>query len=183
MEFLNLSTYKIGEIPCNVDVVAPLEIADWLVDEISSISVSDKVKIWQLSPFSNVDTFTVSSFALETLTRRAVRKENVNEKYFNLLQENKFLYSTSDAGYTTDNKILSTPTVNNTPVSPNRKLVYISFFFIGFIIGVGILFVKYLTFNEINLIDDLNKLLPVPLLGNAPALVPLIKISKKPSLL
>lgn len=91
---------------------------------------------------------------------RLSRIQELNEKYFNLLTENKFLYSISDAGYTSNNQILSLPSLSEDPISPNRKLIYISFVAIGVIIGVVILFLKYLTFNEINLLDDLNKLLP-----------------------
>ena len=88
----------------------------------------------------------------------------------NLLTENKFKYSISDAGYTTNNKMLSLPTLNETPISPNNKLITFSFIAIGFIVGLGILFLKFITFNEINILDDLNKLLPekVTTLGGVP---------------
>ena len=96
--------------------------------------------------------------------------QDLNEKYFTLLTEKKVLYSISDAGYASNNRILSRPAVNNTPVSPNRKLIYITFVFFGIVIGLGIMFFKYLTFNEINMLDDLKKLLPsrASILGAVP---------------
>ncbi|TXI85081.1 MAG: polysaccharide biosynthesis tyrosine autokinase, partial [Crocinitomicaceae bacterium] len=96
--------------------------------------------------------------------------QDLNEKYFTLLTEKKVLYSISDAGYASNNRILSRPAVNNTPVSPNRKLIYVTFVFFGIVIGLGIMFFKYLTFNEINMLDDLKKLLPsrASILGGVP---------------
>ena len=101
---------------------------------------------------------------------RLGRIQALNEQYFNLLTENKYKYSISDAGYTTNYQMLSLPTMNELPMSPNKSLIYISFMSIGLIIGIASLFYKFLTFNEINLLDDLNKLLPdhVTTLGGVP---------------
>ncbi len=98
------------------------------------------------------------------------RIQELNEGFYNMLTENKYLYSISDAGYTTDNKMLSIPTMSELPMSPNKSLIYLTFLGIGLIIGLAILFYKYLTFNEINILDDLNKLLPdhVTTLGGVP---------------
>lgn len=98
------------------------------------------------------------------------RIQELNEGFYNMLTENKYLYSISDAGYTTNNKMLSLPTMSELPMSPNKSLIYLSFLAIGLIIGLAILFFKYLTFNEVNLLDDLNKLLPehVTTLGGVP---------------
>jgi tyrosine-protein kinase Etk/Wzc len=66
--------------------------------------------------------------------------------------------------------MLSLPTMSELPMSPDRSLIYISFLAIGLILGLAVLFMKFLTFNEINLLDDLNKLLPekVTTLGGVP---------------
>ena len=96
--------------------------------------------------------------------------QDLNEKYFGLLTEKKVLYSISDAGYSSSNRVLSRPAVNATPVSPNRNLVYGSYIFIGLFLGFSILFLRYLTFNEINQVEDLKKLLPAKatILGGLP---------------
>lgn len=91
---------------------------------------------------------------------RLTRIQDLNEKYFNLLTENKFLYSISNAGYHSNNQMLSMPTFSEIPISPKRSLIFLSFVSIGLIVGVVFLFLKYLTFNEINMLDDLKKLLP-----------------------
>lgn len=96
--------------------------------------------------------------------------QDLNEKYFTLLTEKKFLYSISDAGYSSNNRILSRPVVNSTPVSPNRNLIYTTFVMFGIVLGLGIMLFRYLTFNEINLLEDLKKLLPqqASILGGIP---------------
>lgn len=96
--------------------------------------------------------------------------QELNEKYFTLLTEKKVLYSISDAGYASNNRILSRPSVNSSPVSPNRKLIYSTFVMFGVVLGLGIMFIRYLTFNEINQLDDLKKLLPAKasILGGVP---------------
>ncbi len=98
------------------------------------------------------------------------RIQELNEGFYNMLTENKYKYSISDAGFTTNNKILSFPTISELPMTPNRSFIYLAFLSIGLIIGLGILVFKYLTFNEINLLDDLNRLLPehVTTLGGVP---------------
>ena len=96
--------------------------------------------------------------------------QELNEKYFTLLTEKKVLYAISDAGYSSNSRILTRPIVNSTPVSPNRKLIYVTFIMFGIILGLGVMLIKYLTFNEINLIEDLVKLLPskASILGGVP---------------
>lgn len=103
--------------------------------------------------------------------------QDLNEKYFTLLTEKKVLYAISDAGYASNNRILTRPVTNNTPVSPNRQLIFSSFSFFGLLIGLALLVYLYLTFNEINLLEDLKKLLPskATILGG----IPVVKSQKE----
>ncbi len=96
--------------------------------------------------------------------------QELNEKYYSLLTEKKAQYAISNAGYAPTSRVLSKPFVPETPVSPNRKIIYISFFLFGLLIGIGLIIYKYLTYNEINSMDDLKKLLPdnISFLGGVP---------------
>ena len=96
--------------------------------------------------------------------------QDLNEKYFQLLTEKKVLYAISDAGYASNNRILTKSEVNLRPVAPNRNLIYGSFIFFGLLIGLAIMFVKYITFNEINQLEDLESILPskATILGGVP---------------
>ena len=86
--------------------------------------------------------------------------QDLNEKYFQLLTEKKVLYSISDAGYSSNNRVLTKAELSMVPVAPNRKLIYASFIVFGLIIGIGVMFLKYITFNEINNIEELRSILP-----------------------
>jgi tyrosine-protein kinase Etk/Wzc len=85
--------------------------------------------------------------------------QNLNDKYFTLLTEKKILYSISNAGYTSNNRVLNQATFSNDPISPNKNKTYGIFIFVGFILAISFLVIKYLTYNEITTIDDLKLLL------------------------
>ncbi len=96
--------------------------------------------------------------------------QDLNDKYFTLLTEKKVLYAISDAGYASSNRVLSQPKVSGIAVEPNASFIYTSFILFGVVIGLGVMFLKYLTFNEINLIEDLESILPekASILGGIP---------------
>ncbi len=103
---------------------------------------------------------------------RLKKIENLNNKYFTLLTEKKVMYGISDAGYASSIRVLSSAKVPTIPIEPGKSIIYGSFIFFGFIIGLGVLALKYLRFNEINLVEDLENLLPLraSMLGGVPQL-------------
>ena len=96
--------------------------------------------------------------------------QNLNEKYYTLLTEKQVLYSISNAGYASSNKILNNASISNTPISPQKSLIYGAAIFMSLATGIVLLFFRYVTFNEINQLPELQKLLPprVSLLGAIP---------------
>lgn len=96
--------------------------------------------------------------------------QELNEKYYQLLTEKKVQYSISDAGFASNNRILKKPTADFTPVEPKSSIIYTAFILLGFFIGIGVLFLKYISFNEINLLEDLENILPekATILGGVP---------------
>lgn len=96
--------------------------------------------------------------------------QDLNEKYFQLLTEKKVQYAISDAGFSSNNRILKNPSLDPTPVEPKSSTVYISFLLLGMFLSLGIIFIKYVSFNEINLIEDLQNILPshATILGGVP---------------
>lgn len=86
--------------------------------------------------------------------------QQLNDKYYSLLTEKKVMYSISDAGYSSSNRILRRAEVNLNPVKPNSRAIYGAFLGFGFVLGMILLFLSYVRFNEINYTDDLKKLLP-----------------------
>jgi len=104
----------------------------------------------------------------------------LNEKYFTLLTEKKVMYAISDAGYAASNRVLSSAKIPTVAVEPSRKVIYGAFVFMGLLIGLGIMVLKYLRFNEINIIEDLENLLPqkASMLGGIPLLKYNLEYSK-----
>lgn len=96
--------------------------------------------------------------------------QNLNEKYYTLLTEKQVLYSISNAGYASSNKVLNSASISNQPITPKRSLIYGAAIFMSFAFGVALLFFRYVTFNEINQLPELQKLLPrnTSLLGALP---------------
>lgn len=96
--------------------------------------------------------------------------QDLNEKYYQLLKDKELQYAISDAGFISNNRILRKPIVNFEPVAPVSSLIYAVFFFLGLVIGVGVLLYKYATYNEINLLEDLESVLPekASILGGIP---------------
>jgi len=96
--------------------------------------------------------------------------QELNEKYVSLLTEKKVMYAISDAGFASSNRVLSRPKISSTPVAPNSNFIYGTFIFFGLVIGFGVMFLRYLMFNEINLLEDLENLLPkeATILGGVP---------------
>lgn len=106
--------------------------------------------------------------------------QNLNEKYYTLLTEKQVLYSISNAGYASSNKILNNASISNTPISPQKSLIYGAVIFMSLAIGIVLLFFRYVTFNEINQLPELQKLLPprVSLLGAIPLVKQKMEYSK-----
>jgi tyrosine-protein kinase Etk/Wzc len=97
--------------------------------------------------------------------------QDLNEKYFFLLMNKRSEYYISNAGYATANVVLKPATVNNTPVSPNRKMIIGVAVFLGLMLSIGIIILRYLLHDEVNTQDDLQQLLPdLAILGSVPKL-------------
>jgi len=96
---------------------------------------------------------------------RLERVYEVNEKYYDELIQQKAEFSLAREGYTPDYRVLSYSRPNDTPVSPNKKLVVGGSFVGWFVIGFLIVVVRYLLFNQILSIADVGKHTSVPFLG------------------
>ena len=96
--------------------------------------------------------------------------EGLNNQYFSIFTQKKIEYELSNAGYSTSNRILKNPLLSEFPISPNHKMMYTIFGVIGLLIGIGLMVLRYLTYNDIISIHDLEKLLPesANLLGAVP---------------
>lgn len=96
--------------------------------------------------------------------------QDLNEKYFQLLTEKKVQYSISDAGFSSTDRILKKSTISPDAIEPKSKVIYSAFILLGFFMAIGVLFFKYVSFNEISLLEDLESILPTKatILGGVP---------------
>ncbi len=92
----------------------------------------------------------------------------VNEKYYNELIARKAQYSIEQAGYVSQTVVLEyskTPTV---PVWPVKQSVYLAVIGAALLIGLIIVIIKYLFYNEITSFDDIIKYTDRPIIGIIP---------------
>lgn len=96
--------------------------------------------------------------------------EELNRNYFNQFTEKKIEFQLSNAGYSSNNRILSTPELSENPVSPNRKRTLLFGILLSVVLGLGSLVMRYLFYNEITSLQDLKTLLPetTTILGTVP---------------
>lgn len=96
--------------------------------------------------------------------------QDLNQKYYSLFTEKKVLYSISNAGYTSQNMMLSRPSLSNVAISPKKNTIYGGSIFVSFILSLALIFFKYIRYNEITELADLENLLPsnVGVLGSIP---------------
>ncbi|MFZ9583144.1 MAG: GumC family protein, partial [Crocinitomicaceae bacterium] len=96
--------------------------------------------------------------------------EDLNRSYFNLFTEKKIESQLSNAGYSSDNRLLSIPELNSVPDSPNKTRTYLSLSILTFILSIIVLVFYYLTYNEIQTATDLKQILPdtTSILGTIP---------------
>ena len=96
--------------------------------------------------------------------------EELNREYFNLFTQKKIEFQINNAGFSSDNRLLSLPTQSNSPVSPNQLKTYLITGVSGILLGLVWLIFYYLTYNEITSIADLKNLLPnnTTILGSIP---------------
>jgi len=89
---------------------------------------------------------------------RLQRLFTINEKYYTLLLEKAIEYQISKEGFVSNNQILEEARVPSSPISPKRKMVWISFLLGGFILGFMIVAIRYLLHNHITSLNEIVKI-------------------------
>ena len=108
---------------------------------------------------------------------RLTKIQSLNEKYYDQFFEKQILYTISNAGYTSQTNILKPAQAPEGPISPQKTLTYAVSGALGFILSLALLLIRYVSYNEINSLKDIEKKLPqrVGILGD----IPLIKTHSK----
>lgn len=96
--------------------------------------------------------------------------EELYDKYYSMLMEKKTQYAITNAGYEPINRVLTNASVSPAPIKPIKSMIYVLCGFLGVIISLGIIAVKYLFYNEIDTVKDIELLLKgkVNVIGELP---------------
>ncbi|MBI4932041.1 MAG: polysaccharide biosynthesis tyrosine autokinase [Bacteroidetes bacterium] len=89
---------------------------------------------------------------------RLQRLFSINEKFYNLLLEKKTEYSISQAGNVSKHIVLDKAITPTIPISPQKTMVLIAAILSALLISLLLIFARYITHNEINSVNDINKL-------------------------
>jgi capsular exopolysaccharide synthesis family protein len=135
--------------------------------------IDDRLKNDRLSIQSKINEIEAKYYGLPEKTMEFERlkyMQELNNRYLSLFTEKKIEYELSNAGYSTSNRILNAPNIPSSAISPNITLTYLLLGFLSFFIGLLIPIFRYLTYNEITSIQDLQSLLPseTNILGSLP---------------
>lgn len=106
---------------------------------------------------------------------RMERYYGIQDKFYQKLIEKKAEYLISQAGYISKNTILETGSVPFEPVSPNRNMILLFAGFISIIISLTTLLLRYIFYNELSSVQELEFYTKTPIIGS----VPLIEMNNK----
>jgi tyrosine-protein kinase Etk/Wzc len=96
------------------------------------------------------------------------REHSINERFYNQLVEKKAEYSISKAGFVSQSVILERSRTPGRPISPKPRSVYTSSLLAAIFLGLGVILLKYLFYNEIPSLHDILKYTNAPVIGVIP---------------
>lgn len=101
---------------------------------------------------------------------RLQRMSSIDEKFFSLLLEKKTEFSISEAGFVPQHIILENAQIANSPISPKKKIVFITFLACGIVFSILFVLIRYLFYRTISSMGELEKILnaPINVLGGIP---------------
>jgi len=146
------SSEAIKAIDFQIDIQKKL-----LKESIKSVRVNQKLRKQELQKKADQFAGTFKLPANEIEYSRLQRLFSIHEKYYTLLLEKKTEFSISKAGFVSQNIILEKADSSQSPVSPNRKIIYISYLLVAFLLSLFLILFRYLSHNEINSLNEITK--------------------------
>jgi len=104
----------------------------------------------------------------ETELNRLKRFNSLYEKYYLDLIQKQIEFQISKAGTVPEFTILSDAYASETPISPNRKKIWLMFLLIGILPVTMFIVIKYLLMNAIYSQQQIENILRAPILGSIP---------------
>jgi len=103
---------------------------------------------------------------------------NINQGYYNKLVEIKSQLSISNAGITSENRLLEAAATPSVPFFPSQRIVVLSALIGWLIVSLALVVIRYLFHNEITSMAEIFKHISVPMLGIVPNYKDTIPISQ-----
>lgn len=107
----------------------------------------------------------------EKVLRSIERQQNLKESLYLLLLQKREEASINFAVTVPNTKIIDYAITNDAPVSPQRKKIFLTAFFLGLLVPFGIIFIRFKLDNKIhNATDVESKTKVVPILAEIPSM-------------
>lgn len=136
-----------------------------LFEVISNLKNTNKILITDLdSRINKINLLTNKLLENERKYIELKRKYKINEELHNLLLKKKSEMSIVKAGNVSDTKLLDSATITGIP-SPNKSRVYLIAFFVGLVLPLGLVILKYIAKYRVMEKEDVLAVCPMPFLG------------------
>ncbi|MBN2669407.1 MAG: polysaccharide biosynthesis tyrosine autokinase [Bacteroidales bacterium] len=122
---------------------------------------SDKVHEYETKIFNESDYNAIELSKME-------RYYAIQDNFYQKLIERKAEYLISQAGYVSKNTILESAATPTFPISPNKKIILIVAFVVSVLLVIVGLLLKYIFYNELSSIQELEFYTKTPILGSVP---------------
>ena len=137
-----------------------------LLENLKSIRSSNDQAIAKLSAEKGRIQNEISQVpGMERIMGGILRQEKIKNDLFSYLLQKREETEISLAGSVTESKILNGSMVSLTPISPNRRTIWLVALLIGVAIPLLIIWIKDLLNNKINTKSDIVQQLDVPIVG------------------
>ncbi|MRJ05960.1 MAG: hypothetical protein C6I01_00345 [Epsilonproteobacteria bacterium] len=125
-----------------------------------------------------IDQYTALLKNLPKNERRLVdlkRNYMINEKIYSYLLEKRAATAIARSSIISDNRIIDTALVPQTPVKPKKRLILAVAGITGVILGIFLVFLKEFLNTKITSLEEVERLSPIPIVGSIPVIKGLSK--------
>ncbi|WP_018341444.1 polysaccharide biosynthesis tyrosine autokinase [Cytophaga aurantiaca] len=144
-------------------------------DALDLIAQNEKIIKKQIHDL-NLDQFEIESSimsfpAKETEMSRLKRHYNLYDKFYGLLMDKLVEQGLTKAGVTVDFIILSQPSVETVPIYPKKSIILMSGVGIAILLCLLLVVSRFLMYETITTLAELERSLPIPIIGTVPEYV------------
>ncbi len=137
-----------------------------LIENLRSIQANNELSIQRLRGEKNQVQSMISQVpGKERQLGGIMRQEKIKNDLFSYLLQKREETEIALVGALTEAKVFNTALTNMTPISPNRRTVWMVALLIGIAIPLGIIWLKDLLNNKVNTRNDITETLHTPILG------------------